>query len=300
MKNSNYLLLLTVFIFSCQKAIEIDRDTIKPKLVVNCILSPEQDTIKLTLSESRDLLFDKNEFPIVENAVIKLFENDTKLGEFSFSNGLYWYAYQVKNNKTYRIEANKESFDDVTAKTTVSSPADILDISAEKLDNSLNARVNIFDIKDKDNYYRVSMKYGDFTNDSAIVNGPDYFEPWLNSYACCNDFIIEHPQNDLLSGSNCNDQFLFSDETFKNGIHDLKLFTPQNNWYSPIEGYQTKVIIEFSSLNYDYYTYFITRSIFQNNLGNPFAEPVPVYSNIEGGFGILGSEVIVRDTIIFD
>ena len=68
MKKITIICLCVSFIFGCQKAIEIDRETVKPKLVVNCVISPQQDTIKLALSESRDLLYDKSTFPIVENA----------------------------------------------------------------------------------------------------------------------------------------------------------------------------------------------------------------------------------------
>ncbi len=301
MKKIISIVFCSLFIFSCQKAIEIDRDTIKPKLVVNCILSPEEDTIKLSLSESRDLLYDKTTFPIVQNATVELFENGTKLGNLNFKDGLYVLPYTVKNGRSYNLKASKEGFDDVTAVTSISSPISNTKVTIEELDNnSLNSNVLLTDIVNEDNYYQVTMKWGEFTDDSAIINGEFYYEPWLNTYSCSNDFIIEYPQSDLLEGSSCGDRFLFSDANFKNNSYNFKTFTYAGSYYPNQEGYKTRVIIEVSSLNYDFYNYYITKSIFQNNLGNPFAEPVPVYSNIENGYGIFGSSSTVADTTIFE
>ncbi|MDX1351191.1 MAG: DUF4249 domain-containing protein [Putridiphycobacter sp.] len=300
MKIIIYFILFTSLLLSCQKAIEIDREKIKPKLVINCILSPNQDTIKLSLSESRDLLYDKSDFPLVENATVSLFENGTKIGDLLLEGAYYILPYQVKAGATYRVEVTKAGFDAVSAETTVNTaPADIA-FSAEKIESGIViANMTITDIKNESSYYMATMQWGDITTDSTILNDP-YYQPYFQSYNCTDDVIIEYPQNDLLSGSICASQFLFSDASFQNSAHTFTVYSPQNNYYFPQDGYKTIVVIECHTVNYDYYTYYLTRSIFQDNLGNPFAEPVPVYNNIENGFGIFGASTTRTDTLVFE
>ena len=145
---------------------------------------------------------------------------------------MYVFAYQVKNGSSYSIKAVKEGFDNIEATTIVNKSVANLGILSEKLENNaINASINIEDIKNEDNYYQVTMRWGDFTEDSAIINDPFYYEPWMNTYSCSNDFIIEYPQSDVLDGSNCSDRFLFSDNVFKNGSYELKLFTNPGNFY---------------------------------------------------------------------
>lgn len=302
MKKIIYFIFLIISIPSCQKAIEIDRDSVTPKLVINSVLSSQNDTIFLSLTESRDLLYDKNSFPSVKGAVVKIFENGNKIGELQYLNDLYFIPYKVKEGSTYKVEASASSFKTVTAETTVKSAIENTIGTVKILESGgLDASIKIVDIINEDNFYQVSMKWMEFTDDSTIINDPYYYQqPYYNNYSCTNDYIVEYPQTDALQGENCNDYFLFDDATIKNSTHEFKLSTPNNNYYYSQEGYKTKVILEVSSLDYNYYTYLITKSIFQFNFGNPFAEPVQVYSNIENGYGIFGSRSYSSDTLIFE
>ncbi|MFK8044647.1 MAG: DUF4249 domain-containing protein [Crocinitomicaceae bacterium] len=303
MKFIKTLALISISIISCQKAIEIDRDIVQPKLVINCVLSPFEDTVKLSLTESRDLLYDKNTFPVVSDATIELFENDIKIGELALFGEIYILPYTVKPGAKYAIKASSDGFVDVDAETTVSAPFSNLDFNIEMLENNgWNAELIIEDAKNEDNFFEVRFMYGYFTEDTAIINSQFYYPPWMNGYFCTNDYIIEHPQSELLSSSNCAGSFLFSDKTFKNSNHTLRMFVEpnSNSFFEPGEGYKTRAVIEYSSYNYDYFTYSVTKSIYLNNQGNPFAEPVSVYSNITNGYGIFGSASVHSDTLIFE
>ena len=56
-------------------------------------------------------------------------------------------------------------------------------------------------------------------------------------------------------------------------------------------------------LNYskeDYFKYKLSLEKYQETAGDPFAQPVQVYSNVENGFGIFGGYSVYRDTLFFE
>ncbi|KAA9332142.1 DUF4249 domain-containing protein [Hymenobacter busanensis] len=57
--------------------------------------------------------------------------------------------------------------------------------------------------------------------------------------------------------------------------------------------------IVVSHITRDLYLFYNSRRVYQDNDGNPFAEPTPLYSNIEPGFGIFGgaTDAVYRITL---
>ncbi|MGB3076314.1 MAG: DUF4249 family protein [Chitinophagales bacterium] len=57
------------------------------------------------------------------------------------------------------------------------------------------------------------------------------------------------------------------------------------------------LMVELTSTDRSTFLYNESLRIQNNTEGNPFAEPAPVFNNIEMGYGIFGSRVIARDSI---
>ena len=103
------------------------------------------------------------------------------------------------------------------------------------------------------------------------------------------DFDELDPENEpiyLCDGYNS-----FADFTFNGERKSIKIYL--GNWIfdnlgSPGTTTQPKVLAEIGSLSKALYKYKRSVRLQGYNDDNPFAEPVPIYNNIEGGLGIFG------------
>jgi hypothetical protein len=102
-------------------------------------------------------------------------------------------------------------------------------------------------------------------------------------------------------GSPFREQGLFNDLLFNGQNKALELEIPYEN-YSGIEvGYEwsyktLSVRVYLHNISKSYYYYRNSLELYQSASGNPFAQPVQVYSNIENGFGVFaGSQISYFD-----
>ena len=292
MKTSYYSILSLFLFLSCQKEIKIDQEKIENKLVLNSIISSQSDTVWVSLTESRDLLYDKYNFPVAKEAKIQLFEEGVLIGSLSFINDQYYIAHKVINGKTYKLEASYKEFKPIIAQTTVPHPGALENFTAIKNENErVNASILIKDNSQEDNFYGIKMYRKEFSLDTNYQFG-DYYQ----TYNCTNEFITSYPKPDVSVGNTCAVVFLLKDTPFKNSTYLFKLFSESYSY--GIDDIQTELVLTFNSYNYDYFQYLISKYVYNSNFGNPFAEPVQVYNNIENGYGIFGAFNTVTDTLI--
>jgi hypothetical protein len=62
----------------------------------------------------------------------------------------------------------------------------------------------------------------------------------------------------------------------------------------------TIIVVSLMSLSEDYFKYKLSLEKYQETAGDPFAQPVQVYSNVENGFGIFGGYSVYRDSLFFE
>ena len=76
---------------------------------------------------------------------------------------------------------------------------------------------------------------------------------------------------------------------------------PYDNWTGIESGYEWSyktlgVRVYLHNISKSYYYYRTSLELYQSASGNPFAQPVQVYSNIENGFGVFaGSQISYFD-----
>jgi len=297
-----YLILISISILvftSCEKEISIDQKEFSPKIVLNSIINSENDTIIVELSESRDMLYDKFDFPPIKDATIKLYDNNIFAGTLTeLFDGYYILPYSVIPNHTYRLEVSNTNLDNVTASTTVPTPAVINDFTVT-LNSNLKANINVVfqDPAGESNFYGIEISRLDSTLDTTGYYG-GYS---ISDYACSNSTAIEYPAANGIDGANCTNLFLFSDKLFAGSTFTFNCYNENTFWNTPPEelGLFTKIWVNLKTINEDYYQYQLSTNLALENYGNPFAEPVRIYSNVEGGFGIFGSYSIYKDSISF-
>jgi len=96
-----------------------------------------------------------------------------------------------------------------------------------------------------------------------------------------------------------NEGILFSDEFFDGREYQLKVISERPFFYeSPFETtLSASITYQLESISEEVFFYRKTLVAQQNSGFDPFAQPVQVYGNINGGFGIFGG--ITKSTVTF-
>jgi len=270
-------LLFVTFLFACEKTIRIDIPESEKKIVINGVLSPDED-IKVTISRSLYILDpDDGKPPFLTNAVVNLFENGQFINTLShLSNGNYSINYQASEGNTYYFEVNANDLNTATTSTKIPSKVNIKSMGWEPdIHNDIQFTVKFSDPGETENYYLIDALYSPDTN---LVK---YYNFYISGNEQVLDIFTTHTgqiilSDEVINGKSAEISFYAMDylETF--GIYKINL----------------------KNITRDYYLYLKSYTLQYENIDNPFAEPVQVYHNINNGFGILGSFNVSSKTII--
>lgn len=285
------LIALTSF-FACEKTEKIeDFPLYPPKLVLNSHLSPDS-TISIHLSKSLSIL-DNAELKSIDNASIKLYEDGNLLTtiENSVGDGYFTFNNKPKTGKKYRVEAENNSLGKVESETYIPVPVEIDDFKIEKNEtsdwsNNYHFEVDFTDPSDSRNYYMIEVLTSSIDtfiafNDTSYMESGPYGEYISDSRNPALD--------DIVYGV-----LYFTDEFFNGNKYKMSFDIDYLGGYS---NYKSITEVRLYSLSEDAYKFRKSFGTFSETRGNPFAEPVQVYNNIEGGYGIFAGESYRKDTI---
>ncbi len=281
------------------------------------------------LPDAQVTLFENGEFvaELGYLAVVDTFTEYLNYGvvkKYPYEHGVYIdSSFIVKPGSTYRLEVTNDGFEPVVCETTVPFPVTLnkLDYKMEKIPDQymgniykVKLNLQIADPENEDNFYRImafksrGIELAFFKNGYYYGGGYGYYSPYdnLDSLAITDTIIQsrEYPNfvfsMDPVLTTNANADVLgteadinefFSDELM-NGNYNLSYWmNTYRDVYTQFDEY-LEITTIINSLSRELYLY--SKSRLQQSLadGNPFAEPVPVYSNVAGGLGIFGSESV--------
>lgn len=292
MKILKYTPILSLLVlFSCEKEIPLEAEQVQPRIVINSQFEAG-DSIFINLSESRDILYNQNgALPNITdgNAVLQ----DASGNDLATFTHLTDGNYYVSNpfplpGETYQIKVNKTGFTEVTSSTFVPSPLTINSIDTVTVNNKMEITVSFSDDGSQSNYYAISAI--SFAVDSFEVS-PGVIETYVyeSYWMCTKDFNVAGAVADE-EGEYCSDEFLISDAGFNGQTYSLK-FTKY------LDEMGDDLVIVLKSVSEDMYKYKVSMSKYLEVQGNPFAEPVQVYSNVNNGFGIFAGYSVYSDTL---
>lgn len=145
------LIFFLATLSGCIRDVELDLSNINREHVLNCILNTKKDTIIAALTKSGNITSDSKTFEVVKDAEIVLYEDENRVGSFSFSDsGTYFLKYKPKPGTTYRLEANTGN-NKIWGETTILK---VVEANIEKLTSwSEGYQVSFKDNSDEDNFY---------------------------------------------------------------------------------------------------------------------------------------------------
>jgi hypothetical protein len=260
-------------------------------------------------------------------SVIDTFTEHLKYGvikKYPYEHGVYIdTSYTVKPGSTYRLEVLKAGYEPVFCETTVPYPVPVTEgeYNIEKIPlqygrttYKVKLNLHIADPQNEDNFYRIQaykrrgIEKAFLKNRYNYGGGYGYYNPIDDPEGIvATDTIIQSAEHtnyifsmDPVLTSNMNADILgtesdihefFTDELM-NGTYKLSFWMDTHrDIYTQFDEY-LEVFTVINSLSRELYLYSRSRIQQSGSKGNPFAEPVPVYTNVAGGLGIFGSEAI--------
>ena len=300
MKRLLFLLSISLAYISCEKVIPFDGDVNTPKLVINSIFQSDS-SFKVHVSSSRSVI-DTASFKNIDDAIVTIKDRNENIIETlnHVENGFYKGQTFPQENQTYILEVNHPNYANITASDSLPSPIIINSVDTSTIidpinGNRLQISVNFDDPENTQNYYLIET-YS--VNEYLVIKNSDTTEYELDT---TKQFMVLTDEVFQNGGSPWREQGLFNDLLFNGQNKTLELEIPNDSWSGSEDGYdwsyQTLTLrLYLHNITLSYYYYRTSLELFQNASGNPFAQPVQVFSNVENGFGVFaGSQISFFD-----
>lgn len=289
-----YILLLTItFLFlSCEKQIDLKLPPTSQKITIMGVQA-QNIFLNATIGRSRSLTesFNYNDPAsfLINNALVQVFVNGSLTDTLRFNTNASDYRStrtRVLPGVNYKFVVNATGFTTAEAEAVAMQPVPILNITRRASSRTGNfgeaqdeLLITFRDVDPGKNYYRFLIR---FANNFG--------------FACINSTdgdLIQFEIVDPLAGNTSDVCFrsgnmLMTDDNFNMQTKTLRLFIDREA-LKPIRGTGTNLIrssIILQHIPRSYFEYLKTIKSYNDNIENPFAEPLNVFSNVKNGYGL--------------
>lgn len=289
MKNRTVLLWLKVTLFiaayglvSCEKIIDISIPEKERKIVVNGLISADMPA-RIHFSRSLSVL-EKDSLVTIADAQVSLFEGDNLIGEFLKESDGYYYlpSFLPLVGHAYRLKASSTGLQPIEAEAIVPAVVPLASVDTATLtgewgQQELRLSVKFIDPAGVRNIYGfgVEVTYKEFNYDSMSYTGKILTHP---AYLYSNtDGFLEDESTDF-EGKLYFEDLLFDGQpkTVEFGVTDYSFYESDTVWLN----------VRMEQIDPSYFLYVKSYESYREAHGNPFSEPVQVYTNVKGGYGI--------------
>jgi hypothetical protein len=300
---------IVTLMWSCRDVLEIDIPFDGHQMVVHGFLQPDSSVFILIL-ENRQILSGFEPFLHISDASVELFEEGKSMGFFQYDHsGWYGIGHKPQAGKTYSIEIDSEKHGLAKADAYIPPTMDpsnikILDqLMMKDTSKSVVLEVSIDDPLDEVNYYEIALVATNndklYRNDTLIhehsVMAPVFLE--FSGISKAEQFLPVSLPSVLFSDVNLNNSVriyvaYWQIKDLRQGVSE---FSIGSDSYRLIKN--DSLFLFFNHVDQNYYHYRKTLDLQTINQGNPFAEPVTVYSNVNNAFGVFAGYSVSRHEI---
>ncbi len=280
-RSSLYILVFSLLLHSCDKEIKLNLPEYASKIVVNGELNSNAN-IKVEISRSVPILgvTDSSGY-LLTDAGVKLYENNTFIGNMNYFNGFFTLPYKPVQGKNYKIEVSRVDFPSAFAIISIpekiaSSSTYIDSVGKDKSGFPLGQlTVNFKDNASTNNYYEFSIR----VYDAAIHT---WFPLDFNS-----DDVVFLNNKKLDNGA-----YLFSDISFNGQTKSISIPIP----FGTVNG-TPRFEISIKTFTEEYYRYLQQLRDYKDRSTFWSADPIILKSNVTNGLGMVGGVYNVKDTL---
>lgn len=277
----------------CEKVVEFKIEDQEPMVVVNCHARAGEQP-EMQVSMSRFFLMNSNNYPKIDNASCSMwFGSQEVTGVYDSEKDRYLFGHTVAEGDSLKVEVTVPGYETVKASTRVPMKVEpqhfrfIGDTTMYSYSDS-QIRFVLHDRAGEKNYYSLRIKHVE----SYIYDDTPYTHEY-DEYFTCSDLLIVDQSDvvELIGGMSGYDGNLlfFTDEHIDGQSHEIALDCTV--WFPYDSTSRSDYYLVLESLSKEMYQYMTTKEAQYNgeDLGGLFGEAVQVYSNIQGGVGILGA-----------
>lgn len=287
MKKYLYYFTLILLVAACEKTQKIDDYPIhKGKLVANCLFSNDS-VFSFDLYKSLSPL-DNAPFKGLSNAsaFIKVFEEGVLFDSFRYNSSKGKFisisGKKPENGKRYSFECTYPGFQKISGSDILVQPVKLADSGYSVLFSSL---FNSGDTFRYGNYkVDVNLEIDGIGANEYIIAMIQLYDPysWGSSYP---HYLFELEDLNIQNESASHGNKLFISNT--SGVRKMNI---RVNVYSGtvFKTPRNEMKVELYTCSKATYEYLMRFEIQNENLDDPFAEPIPITNNIVNGFGIFG------------
>lgn len=267
------LFVLISSLGSCRKVVDIELPATDPKIVVNSFFT-ENSRIKANLSKSFGIL--ENIIPECSDATVILRENNIIKDTLYFQSGYYYSHILASTNKNYALEVKvpgmetvfcedlipeKTLLQGIVCKDSVLIDGDGFIINELKLDFQDSPGPSFYEVE-------LSAKYIKDNNGTSI-----WFMKNSDPIITSTGLLDYNPRtliftDKMFDGKHCSVKIYFATQAYAGYNLKISFRSVSESYYK----YREKQVAYLFSLDADIFT--------------GMSEPINLYSNIKGGFGI--------------
>lgn len=257
---SIYIICILIFVNSCTKDADVKLPAVASKLVINSFLSPQDSLVKVTVTLSQPLYNNSNsgQYYNVSDATVQI--NDGSVTKTLLYNSVTNYYYisfsqlPIVVGNTYYLTVSTPDGKNVNASTSIPTANSTLTFSSQVVNdpnqgNQYSITANWIDSPGTEDYYRIAYYAKQFFPGEIDTT---YYSAFSDNFS--------DKDND---GKTFNQNFTVYSSNSTGTEGELYLIHATKEYYL----FHTKLADAAGS-------------------GNPFSEPVQMYSNINGGYGI--------------
>jgi hypothetical protein len=287
-------IMAVIVITSCEKIIDISIPDKERKIVVNGLIRSNQP-VMVNLSRSLSVL-EKDSLISITGGDVNLYHGSDLVGKFREESGGFYYlpGFIPKTGQTYRLTASYNGLNKVEAEATLPPLVPILSVDTATLtgewgQKELRLKIKFDDPAGERNIYGfgVDVTYKEFDYNTMTYTGKKISNP---AYLSGNsDQFLKEESLDF-EGKIYLEDLLFDGmgKTIEFGLSDYSFYQSDTVWLD----------VKMEQVDLSYYYYVLSFSSYQQAHGNPFSEPVQVYSNVKGGYGIFSGSSVSSYQII--
>jgi hypothetical protein len=296
-----FVLALSAAFTSCSKEVNIKIPAVKSKPVAFALVENHKP-IRLLFNKSYGILdYVDSSRMHSGSAVVKLYVNNRFTERLSYGDGYFHsFNYLPRPLDTLLIKVWPKGSDDIlSAQTTIPrlvkiDTAYLRDSAYTDKDGVVYSRVSLQfkDVPNKTNYYEIYMRAKCLTSPSPVYEN-------ITGYVSDNPIIVNEGIIDRPGPVNNDDLYdyepetvVFSDTLFQNGTANLSISFERPCTYVFGQPSSCKYILSvyLSNVTKEYYEYrkFLYKHMIskESNFWSGYVEPVQMYSNITGGYGV--------------
>jgi hypothetical protein len=321
---------------ACENDMEFNGDARDPKLNMQAIVSPVADGAShyIKFSESVFVWGDRKPQP-VNGATFIITRNGIEIPvettpDEERGRGQYRFSSPLVTGDRFNLEGWSPLHGKISASTVVPAPADIRDMKIEMFTRNSNAGMFFPGNSGNTHYARALVTIADPTGEKnfyavrmySITHYLTKNSEW-DSVTETNVSVIERIDSEEERMVLTDDEILFdnldgnpigiqswsqfSDELIDGSEYTLNVYaqiTPEGHGFDFVpDDHQLgtwilgkSVRVEVLTLSPGFFQYMRSAELARNQQNNSFAEPVQVYSNVAGGYGILGAYNVASKT----